>query len=97
MPSKWLPSFSSSLFNHRFTGWTQIFGLINLVNLWLFFERIRKIILLYQKADFSDYCLGVKGTLNKDVRQQEEEVLIDSIEKVAAEDSSENAVPINEV
>lgn len=48
-------------------------------------------------ADFSDYCLGVKGTLNKDVRQQEEEVLIDSIEKVAAEDSSENAVPINEV
>jgi len=22
----------------------------------LFFERIRKIILLYQKADFSDYC-----------------------------------------
>ena len=48
-------------------------------------------------ADFSDYCLGVKGTLNKDVRQQEEEVLIDSTEKVAAEDSSENAVPINEV
>lgn len=43
-------------------------------------------------ADFSDYCLGVKGTLNKDVRQQEEEVLIDSTEKVAAEDSSENAV-----
>ena len=48
-------------------------------------------------ADFSDYCLGVKGTLNKDVRQQEEEVLIDLTEKVAAEDSSENAVPINEV
>lgn len=48
-------------------------------------------------ADFSDYCLGVKGTLNKDVKQQEEEVLIDSTEKVAAEDSSENAVPINEV
>lgn len=48
-------------------------------------------------ADFSDYCLGVKGTLNKDVRQQEEEVIIDSTEKVATEDSSENAVPINEV
>lgn len=47
-------------------------------------------------ADFSDYCLGVKGTLNKDVRQQEEEVLIDPTEKVAAEDSSENTVPINE-
>lgn len=46
-------------------------------------------------ADFSDYCLGVKGTLNKDVRQQEEEVLIDPTEEPVENHVEEN-VPTNE-
>lgn len=46
-------------------------------------------------ADFSDYCLGVKGTINKDLLQLEEEVLIDPTEENVENDVEEN-VPINE-
>jgi len=46
-------------------------------------------------ADFSDYCLGVKGTINKEILQQEEEVLIDPTEEPVENDVEEN-VPTEE-
>ena len=46
-------------------------------------------------ADFSDYCLGVKGTINKEILQQEEEVLIDPTEETVENDVEEN-VPTEE-
>ena len=46
-------------------------------------------------ADFSDYCLGVKGTLNKEILQHEEEVPIDPTEE-NVEDPVEDNVPSNE-
>ena len=46
-------------------------------------------------ADFSDYCLGVKGTLNKEILQHEEEVPIDPTEENVEEPVEDN-VPSNE-